>query len=116
MTIFKAMLAIKDIDDQKKSDMVKEQEKQARREALGLVDEPEEEEKKEEVKQTKAPPGRKKKVVEPDPEELERIRKKAELEKELAQYGRTWIWEGYYNEEEHKQTWLEGAERLRHIN
>ena len=55
-------------------------------------------------------------MVEPDPEELERIRKKAALEKELAQYGRTWIWEGYFNEDEHKATWMEGAERLRHIN
>merc|ERR1712113_444662 len=92
-----------------------ETEKQARREALGLLPEPEEEVKEEVVTKAKAT-GKKKKVVEPDPEELEARHKKAELEKELAEYGRTWIWEGYFNEDEHTPNWKEGAERLRHIN
>ena len=116
LTVFKAMLSIRDIDDRKEADRLKEIEKQARKEALGLIPEPEEEVKEEEVKKTKATGGKKKKVVEPDPEELERIRKKAEFEKELAKYGRTWIWEGYYNDTEHHQNWLDGAERLRHVN
>lgn len=69
-----------------------------------------------EVVQTKKTGGKKKKVVEPDPEELERIRLKEALEKEIAKYGRTWIWEEYYLESEHQKTWLAGAEKLRHIN
>ena len=100
LTVFKAMLTIRDIDDRKEADRIKDIEKQARKEALGLIPEPEEEVKEEEVKKSKTT-GKKKKVVEPDPEELERIRLKEEFEKELAKYGRTWIWEGYYNDTEH---------------
>lgn len=53
------------------ADKIKEDEKQARREALGLLPEPEEEVKEEVVTKAKATGGKKKKVVEPDPEELE---------------------------------------------
>ena len=37
------MLRIRDIDDEKKADTIKEAEKEARREALGILPEPEEE-------------------------------------------------------------------------
>lgn len=115
MTVFKAMLLIRDIDDRKNSDLQKEIAKLERKEALGLLPEPVEEVKEEEVKKAK-PGAKKKKVVEPDPEELERIRLLAEFEKELIQYGRTWIWEGYFNEPEHKADWMDAAEKMRHIN
>ena len=116
MTIFKAMLTIRDIDNKKAADKIKEEEKQARREALGLLPEPEEEVKEEVVTKAKTTGGKKKKVVEPDPEELEARRQKEALEKDIAEYGRTWVWEGYFNLEEHRTNWMEGAERLRHIN
>ena len=63
------------------------------------MDEPEEE--VVEVQATNKKKKGNKKVVEPDPEELERIRLAEALAKEIAEYGRTWVWEGYYIEEEH---------------
>ena len=112
------MLRIRDIDNQKEADKIKEAEKYARKEALGLLPEPEVEvEEEDDKKKKKAAPGsKKKKVIEPTPEELEEKRLKEAFELELKTYGRTWIWEGYYNDTEHHQNWLEGAERLRHIN
>lgn len=35
--------------------------------------------------------------------------------KERETYGRFWVWEGYFNEKQ-KETWLETAEALKHIN
>lgn len=36
-------------------------------------------------------------------------------EAEIRKYGRTWIWEGYFNEGA-KPQWLETAEMLKHVN
>lgn len=60
---------------------------------------------------------KKKKMVEIDPEELERQRKEAAYQAELKKYGRTWVWEGYYEDTDvNRAFWLEGAHRLRSIN
>merc|ERR1712113_647372 len=108
MTVFKAMLIIRDIDNRKEADKIKEAEKYARKEALGLLPEPEVEVEEEDVKKKKPAPGsKKKKVIEPTPEELEEKRLKEAFELELKTYGRTWIWEGYYNDQEHHQNWLD---------
>lgn len=39
-----------------------------------------------------------KKVVEEDPEVVAERERLAAFEKELKEYGRTWIWETYYND------------------
>lgn len=49
--------------------------------------------------------AKKKKMVEIDPEEEERRKKEAAFQLELKTYGRTWIWEGYYDEAK-KPMWL----------
>lgn len=79
-------------------------------------DEPEEEEPKEE--ETKgAKKGKKKKEVEIDPEELERRRLEAAKKKDIATYGRTWIWEDYHEEkEEINAMWMKGQEAISRIN
>lgn len=43
LTVFKAMLLIRDIDDRKAADIAKKAKKKAEREALGLSEEEEEE-------------------------------------------------------------------------
>ena len=55
-------------------------------------------------------PGSRKKKVEIDPEIIEEARQIALKKKELACYGRTWIWENYYKEDEERNVlWLAGA-------
>ena len=44
----------------------------------------------------------------------DQIAAKAE-EADRKKYGRTWIWEGYFNEGR-KQQWLDTAEMLKHVN
>jgi len=42
-------------------------------------------------------------------------KQRREEEKERKEYGRFWVWEGYFNEKI-KQKWLDTAEMLKHIN
>lgn len=40
----------------------------------------------------------------------------AEAEKkDRMEWGRTWVWEGYYNPKE-KDTWIQTVEALKHVN
>ena len=88
LTVFKAMLRIRDINDKKKADIDKEKEKSERRAALGIP-EPEPEEEKLDIPLTEAQKKllRRGKKVEHDPEVIEEYRAKKALEKELATYG-----------------------------
>ena len=85
LTVFMAMLLIRDIDDKKASDIAKKAAKKAEREALGLSEE-EEEELKLDIPQPVQVKGKKKKV-EIDPEVIEEARTKALFKRELATYG-----------------------------
>lgn len=91
------------IQRQKDDDAVKEAERQKRRAILmaetgmTFADEEEEEEKQEVQKPRK---GKKSKVEEIDPEELERRKAAAAKAKDIATYGRTWIWEDYHEEKD----------------
>ena len=113
------MLNIRDINDRKKLDADKEKEKSERRAALGIP-EPEPEEEKLDIPLTEAQKKQLKrgKKIEFDPEVVEEARQKKAFEKELATYGRTWIWEKYFNSEdpEYTQKWLQGANMLRKVN
>ena len=61
--------------------------------------------------------GSRKKKQEIDPEIIEQARQVALYKRELATYGRTWIWENYFkDDEERKAAWLAGAQGLRRIN
>lgn len=63
-------------------------------------------------------PAKKKKVAEVDPEVLE-AEKQARLKAEdIEKYGRTWIWEGFYDEtsDELMKCWPEGVLGLRDLN
>lgn len=93
LTVLRALLRIRDIDDKKKADAAHEDTMKKR---LHLyVSEPEEEETKDEplkiaqatMTSTMRSQNRKKKVVEIDPEELERQRKEAAFQHELKVYG-----------------------------
>ena len=93
LTVLKAMLTIRDIEDRKAVDKVKETEKKARR-ALYGEDEEEEEEKEDPVLKaamatmtSTMKSGKKKKMVEIDPEELERLRAEHAFQQELKEYG-----------------------------
>ena len=88
LTVFKAMLRIRDINDKKKADIDKEKEKSERRAALGIP-EPEPEEEKLDIPLTEAQKKliKRGKKVEHDPEVIEEYRAKKALEKELATYG-----------------------------
>ena len=115
MTVFKTMLHIRDIDDRKAADILKKKTKAEERAALGLSEEEEEELKLE------LPPQpvtkNKKKKVEIDPEVIEAAKVAALFKKELATYGRTWIWETFCKDDEGRQTaWLAGSGFLRKIN
>ena len=115
MTVFKTMLHIRDVDDKKALDLEKKKKKAAEREALGLSEEEEEELKLELPPQPVTKKGKKK--VEIDPEVIEQAKVAALFKKELATYGRTWIWELYYKEDDaRKEAWLAGADALRRIN
>lgn len=93
LTVLKAMLLIRDIDDKKKADAAHEDTMKKRLQLY--VTEPEEEETKDEplkiaqatMTSTMRSQNRKKKVVEIDPEELERQRKEAAFQQELKTYG-----------------------------
>jgi len=115
MTIFKAMLHIRDVDDKKAADAEKKQKKKEEREALGLSEEEEEELKLDLPPQPVTKKGKKK--VEIDPEVIEAAKVAALFKRELENYGRTWIFEGFYSEDENqKEAWLAGAAALRRIN
>ena len=109
------MLLIRDIDDKKANDVIKKEEKAKQRAELGLSEE-EEEELVLDIPQPVVKPGRKKKV-EIDPEIIEAARKKALLIREIARYGRTWVWENYFcDDDDRRAGWLAGAMALRRIN
>jgi hypothetical protein len=116
MTIFKAMLHIRDVDDKKAADAEKKQKKKEEREALGLSEEEEEELKLDLPPQPVTKKGKKK--VEIDPEVIEAAKVAALFKRELENYGRTWIFEGFYSEAEatQKEAWMAGAAALRRIN
>lgn len=108
------------IQRQKADDEVKEQERQKRKAVLmaetGIsfdeVEEPEVE-----TKDTKNKSKSKKKQEEIDPAELERQKQAALKAKDIATYGRTWIWEDYHEEkEEINQIWLDGTAGISRIN
>ena len=99
LTVYKAMLLIRDIDNRKQADIEKKQKKKADREALGLSEEEEEELVLDIPQPDVKKAGSRKKKVEIDPEVIEEARRVALFKKELAEYGRTWIWENYYNED-----------------
>ena len=88
LTVFRAMLTIRDINDRKKAFRDKEKEKKERREALGIP-EPEPEEEKLDIPLTEAQKKqlRRGKKIEFDPEVVEEYRKKKAFEKELQEYG-----------------------------
>ena len=96
MTVYKAMLLIRDIDDKKVADIEKKAKKKAEREALGLSEEEEEELKLDLPPQ---PVKKTRKKVEIDPEIIEAAKVVALFKRELANYGRTWIWENYYKKD-----------------
>jgi len=70
-----------------------------------------------EVVDLKATSKKKKKEEEIDPAVIEAARVKKAYELELATYGRTWIWEGFYEDTpDNKNTFIAGAEAIRHIH
>jgi hypothetical protein len=78
-------------------------------------DEEEDEEPKEDEKKGKK--GKKAKVEEVDPEELKRRQAVAAKAKDIATYGRTWIWEDYHEEkEEINAMWMAGSDSIARIN
>jgi len=93
LNAFFSMLHIRDIDNRKLSDEKKKIRKAAERADLGLSEE-EEEELKLDLPPTKY--TKKGKKVELDPEIIENARVIALFKRELATYGRTWVWENYY--------------------
>lgn len=110
------MLLIKETDDKKASDIVKKTKKAEQRAALGLSEE-EEEELKLDIPMPPVKAGSRKKKVEIDPEVIEQARVVALYKRELLQYGRTWVWENFYkDDEDRKGFWLAGADALRRIN
>lgn len=100
LTVFKAMLHIRDVDDRKAADIEKKKQKAIEREELGLSEEEEEE-----LKLDLPPPPKTKKgkKVEYDPEVIEAAKVAALLKRELARYGRTWIWEQFYKEDDDRK-------------
>ena len=88
LTVFRAMLNIRDINDRKKADKDKEKEKSDRRQHLGIP-EPEPEEEKLDIPLTEAQKKQLKrgKKIEYDPEIVEEYRAKRAFEKEMATYG-----------------------------
>ena len=85
LTVFKAMMHVRDIDDRKQSDAIKKVRKAEERAALGLSEEEEEELKLDLPTQPTTKRGKKK--VEIDPEIIEQARIAALFKHELAQYG-----------------------------
>lgn len=78
-------------------------------------DEEEDEEPKEDEKKGKK--GKKAKVEEVDPEELKRRQAVAAKAKDIATYGRTWIWEDYHEEkDEINALWMSGSDGIARIN
>ena len=93
LTVLKAMLTIRDIENRKAADKLKEEQKKARRAMYGEDAEEEEEKEDPVLKAAMATmtstmkSGKKKKMVEIDPEELERLRAEHAFQQELKQYG-----------------------------
>lgn len=121
-----ALLNIMAIEDAKTADKEANEQKEIRKQelmALTGIDfdkEPEldipmpgEEEKKKDTKTKK-----KKKEVEEDPEEVERQRLAKIREEELHKFGRTWIWEEYWDESNQElcEAWTNGVLGLRELN
>jgi len=78
-------------------------------------DEEEDEEPKEDEKKGKK--GKKVKVEEVDPEELKRRQAVAAKAKDIATYGRTWVWEDYHEEkDEINAMWMSGSDGIARIN
>jgi hypothetical protein len=100
LTVLKAMLRIRDIDDKKQADAKHEEQMKLRMTTTyfsAFKKEEEEETKEEETKKMsttgmKQAAAKKKKVIEIDPEELERLRKEAEFKAELKKYGVSVNW------------------------
>lgn len=42
-------------------------------------------------------------------------KEKAQVEKDTKEYGRLWVWDGYFREK-NREVWLRGADILKHIN
>lgn len=99
LTVLKAMLRIRDIDDKKAADI--EHEADMKKRMLKYHPEPTEEEKEEMLKMTQTnmnatmkstnAPKKKGKEKEIDPEELERMRKEAAFQQELKTYGVSYL-------------------------
>jgi len=117
------MCNILSIQKRKEDDRVKEEERQKRRAILmaetGMTfdEDNEEEEHLEDSKDKKKSKGKKVKVEEVDEEELARRKAAAAKVKDIATYGRTWIWEDYHEEkEEINVLWMAGQEAISRIN
>merc|ERR1712037_55414 len=96
LNTFHSMLHIRDIDDRKATDE-------------------EEEELKLDLPEPKI--NKKGKKIEHDPELVEEARIRALFKRELERYGRTWVWESYFKDDDDRTTkWLAGAAGLRRIN
>ena len=114
LTCFFTMLHVRDVDDRKLADEIKKKKKAEERAELGLSEEEEEELVLELPQQKLTKRGKK---IELDPEIIEQARITALFKRELARYGRTWIWEGFYkDDEDRKNVWLAGAAAQRRIN
>jgi len=102
---FMTMRNILSIQQRKEDDKVKDEERQKRKAVLmaetGMTFEENNEEPEEEKEEGgKKKKGKKAKVEELDPEELERRKAIAAKAKDIATYGRTWIWEDYLEDNE----------------
>ena len=48
---------------------------------------------------------------------MNRAKQQALFKREIEMYGRTWIWQNYYKEDQHRRrAWLAGSNVLRRIN
>jgi hypothetical protein len=93
---YESLILIKNIQLAKAEDVKKAAEKLKRD---GPPKEPEPEVIEEKKPDPPAKPGQKKVVHEEVDEEAQKLlREQAALEEEIKRYGRTWMWEGYFNE------------------
>lgn len=109
------------IQRQKEDDKIKEKERLERRAILmaetGMTFDDDNDEDEEDKADTKTKGKKKKKEVPEDPEEIERRKAAAAKAKDIATYGRTWIWEDYHEDkEELTQAWLAGAASIARID
>lgn len=125
MTAFKSLLVIHNINEIKAEENRKAKEKaeilakDPTRKALleAQAQAPKVEEKKEEEKKKPAPKGKK-----IDPLTVTQTSMQSELQAErererieIENYGRMWIWDGYYSPNR-KEQWLQAIEKLGHVN